>query len=55
MPDLEAWRRGSLSQRSVGGKLEALQQTIDSVMRQEWNYRHLVKAEANAKWQLRII
>lgn len=55
MPDLEAGRRGLLFRRGTGGKLDALLKTIDSVMRQEWNYRHPVKAEANAKWLLQII
>lgn len=38
-----------------GGKLDALLKTIDSIMRQEYGYRHPVKAEAEAKWLLKLI
>lgn len=36
-------------------KLNGLLKTIDSVMRQEYSYRHPVKCETDTKWLLKII
>lgn len=38
-----------------GGKLDAVLKTIDSVMRQEYEYGRPVKSEMETKWILRII
>lgn len=38
-----------------GGKLDDLLKTIDSVMRQEFDYRHPVKSKTETKWLLRLI
>lgn len=38
-----------------GARLDPLLKTIDSMMRQEFGYRHPVKAEIDTKWILRII
>lgn len=40
---------------SSAGRMDALLKTVDSVMRQEFDYRHPVKAELETKWVLRII
>lgn len=37
------------------GKLNDLLKTIDSVMRQEYGYKHPVKAETETKWVLKLI
>ena len=47
------WKR--TGSQSPGAKLDGLLKTIDSVMRQEWGYRHPVKAEVDTKWLLRLI
>lgn len=36
-------------------KLDSLLKTIDSAMRQAWDYHYPVKAELNTKWVLRLI
>lgn len=41
--------------QSPNGKLDALLKTIDSAMRQKWDYRHPVKAELDTKWVLKLI
>lgn len=38
-----------------GGKLDDLLKTIDSVMRQEFDYPHPVKSKTETKWLLRLI
>ncbi|MBD5099103.1 MAG: hypothetical protein HDT35_06090 [Clostridiales bacterium] len=38
-----------------GGKLDDLLKTIDSVMRQEFDYGHPVKSKTETKWLLRLI
>lgn len=47
------WKR--TCPQSSGGKLDALLKTIDSVMREEFGYRHPVKPKTDTKWILRLI
>ncbi|MBD5133189.1 MAG: hypothetical protein HDT38_01765 [Clostridiales bacterium] len=47
------WKRAG--SQSPSAKLDGLLKTVDSVMRQEWGYRHPVKAEVDTKWTLRLI
>lgn len=47
------WKRTAPS--GSRGKLDGLLKTIDSVMRQEFDYRYPVKAELDTKWILQLI